>query len=269
MAFSGGADSALLAAVATELLGQERVLCVTAVSPSLPRDELADCSALAFEWGLRWETAATDELADPRYRDNGADRCAYCKTALIDALQRRAVRESARSGGNWTVALGVNLDDLGDHRPGQIVAKERGAAFPLVDAELSKEAVRELSRWLGLRTADKPAAACLASRIPYGTPVTLGVLGMVERAERALRRLGFSQLRVRHHGEIARIEMIEEEIGRALLERAAIAAAVRSAGYRYATLDLESYRSGRLNEALARQRSDRGLEAETTTAEAH
>jgi uncharacterized protein len=148
-----------------------------------------------------------------------------------------------------TVVLGVNLDDLGDHRPGQRAAAERGATFPLVDAGFTKDDVRAVSRQLGLRTWDKPAAACLASRLPYGTPVTVGVLDSVAKAEKALRALGFRQLRVRHYGELARLEVDIEDLPRAVEQRADIVAAVQAAGYRYVTLDLEGFRSGNLNGA--------------------
>lgn len=245
VAFSGGADSALLAWVATDELGPDRVRSVTAVSPSLPADELHHCRTLADEWGLTWSTVATDELDDPDYRANDADRCYHCKEALGVALEPVA-RDAAA-----TVALGVNVDDLGDHRPGQRSAAERGAVFPLVAAGFTKAMVRDVSRALGLRTADKPAAACLASRVPYGTPVTLGVLREVEAAEASLRRLGFSELRVRHHRDTARLEVPLDRLADVVANRAAVVAAVRSAGYRYVTLDLEGLRSGNLNDALS------------------
>jgi uncharacterized protein len=245
IAFSGGADSALLARVATDVLGPERVLCATAVSASLAPEELIDCRALAGEWGLRWRPVSTDELDDPRYSANGADRCYWCKASLLSALAPLAEAESA------VVLLGVNLDDLGDHRPGQQAAAERGARFPLVDVGLTKQDVRAVSRHLGLRTWDKPAAACLASRVPYGTPVSLRTLATVSAAESALRALGFGQLRVRHYGDLARIEVDEGDLGVAVQRRAEVVAAVRGAGYRYVTLDLEGFRSGNLNLALA------------------
>jgi pyridinium-3,5-biscarboxylic acid mononucleotide sulfurtransferase len=245
VAFSGGADSALLAAVATDVLGPGRVQCVTAVSASLAPEELADCGALAQEWGLRWRTVSTDELDDPEYAANGADRCYHCKASLLSALTPLAEAESA------VVLLGVNLDDLGDHRPGQRAASERGARFPLVSAGLSKHDVRAVSRHLGLRTWDKPAAACLASRLPYGTPVTLGTLSAVAGAESALRALGFTQLRVRHYGDLARIELDADDLVAAVQRRDEVVAAVRAAGYRYVTLDLEGFRSGNLNLALS------------------
>ncbi len=244
VAFSGGADSAFLVAVAQRILGVERVHAVTAVSASLATDEAADCRALAAEWGLRWTPVATDELANAAYRINDGDRCYHCKTELMHVLGPIAERERA------TVVLGVNLDDLGDHRPGQRAAAERGAVFPMVDAGLDKAAIRRLSRADGLRTWDKPAAACLASRLPYGTPVTLTVLGTVDRAEGALRRLGFAALRVRDYGDTARIELPLDELGLAVARRAEIVDALHRAGYRYVTLDLEGLRSGNLNAAL-------------------
>lgn len=244
VAFSGGADSAFLAWVATDELGADRVRCVTAVSPSLPADELADCRALAAEWGLAWRTVTTDELDDPAYRANDADRCYHCKEALSIALGPVAADADA------TVALGVNVDDLGDHRPGQRAAAERGAVFPLVAAGFTKAMVRAVSRDLGLRTADKPAAACLASRVPYGTPVTLGVLREVEAAEAALRRLGFAELRVRHYRDTARLEVPLDRLADVLARRQDVVDAVHAVGYRYVTLDLDGLRSGNLNAAL-------------------
>ena len=198
VAFSGGADSSLLAKVAHDTLGRDAVLCATALSPSLAGAEEADCRALADEWDLRWVGVPTSEMEDAAYVANGPDRCARCKTALMDALGPLAAAEGA------TVVLGVNVSDLGDHRPGQAAAAAAGAAFPLVGAGFTKDDIRHWSRLLGLRTWDKPAAACLASRLPYGTPVTLGRLAAVEAAEAALHALGFGQLRVRHHGDAAR-----------------------------------------------------------------
>jgi uncharacterized protein len=195
VAFSGGTDSALLAKVAHDTLGRSQVLCATALSPSLAADEAEDCEALAQEWDLRWTGVPTDEMEDPAYVANGADRCARCKTALMAVLGPLAQREAAR------VVLGVNVSDLGDHRPGQAAAAAAGATFPLVQAGFTKDDIRHWSKELGLRTWDKPAAACLASRLPYGTPVTLGRLQAVDAAESALRALGFNQLRVRHHGD--------------------------------------------------------------------
>jgi pyridinium-3,5-biscarboxylic acid mononucleotide sulfurtransferase len=251
VAFSGGADSSFLAYVATDTLGADRVLCATAVSPSLAREELADCRSLAREWGLRAVEVGTDELADPAYAANDGQRCYHCKTSLMEALAPLAAGVAgATEVGGATVVLGVNLDDLGDMRPGQQAAAERGARFPLVEAGFTKAMVRDCSRSLGLRTWDKPAAACLASRVPYGTRVTIGTLRSVAEAESALRSLGFRQLRVRHYGDTARIEVPGEDLAAVVSRRREVVAAVHTAGYRYVTLDLDGFRSGNLNEAL-------------------
>ena len=245
VAFSGGADSAFLAWVAHDTLGPA-AHAVTAVSPSLAPAELADCRVLAAEWGLRWTTVQTDEMTDPAYVANDPDRCFHCKSALMDVLVPMSQGEGS------TVVLGTNLDDLGDHRPGQQAAAERGAAFPLVEARFTKAGVREASRALGLRTWDKPAGACLASRLPYGTPVSVTTLDQVARAEAALRALGFAQVRVRHYRELARLEVEPDALVVALARRSEVVDAVRAAGYRYVTLDLEGFRSGSLNGALGR-----------------
>jgi pyridinium-3,5-biscarboxylic acid mononucleotide sulfurtransferase len=247
VAFSGGADSALLAAVATDTLGGDRALCATAVSPSLAPDEEADCRALAHEWGLSWVGIPTAELEDPEYVANGPDRCARCKSALMAVLLPLARARAA------TVVLGVNVDDLADHRPGQRVAAAEGARFPLVSVGFTKADVREWSRRLGLRTWDKPAAACLASRIPYGTPVALGTLRSVATAEVALRALGFRELRVRHHGDVARLEVPTGELGAVVARRRQVVEAVQAAGYAYVALDLEGLRSGSLNRVLSQR----------------
>jgi len=245
VAFSGGADSALLAKVATDALGADRVLCATAVSPSLAPAEEAACRRLAREWGLQWVSVPTDELDDPAYVANGPDRCARCKTALMGALAPLAAARSA------TVVLGVNLDDLDDHRPGQQAAAAAGARFPLVEAGLTKGDVRRLSHRLGLETWDKPAAPCLASRLPYGTPVTLGALSAVARAEAALRAMGLREVRVRHHGDVGRIEVGPDDLAAVVGRRDEVVASLRAAGYRYVALDLEGFRSGSLNRVLA------------------
>jgi uncharacterized protein len=242
VAFSGGADSAFLAAVAQQVLGDD-AHAVTAVSPSLAGDEEADCRALAQEWGLRWTPVVTHEMERAAYRINDTDRCYHCKAELMDVVGPIAVASGA------TVVLGVNLDDLGDHRPGQLAADQRGAAFPLVTAGFTKADVREASRSLGLRTWDKPAAACLASRVPYGTEVTVALLTQVDRAEAALKRLGFAELRVRHYGDTARIEVPLERLADVVRLRAQVVAGAKAAGYSYVTLDLEGFRSGNLNNA--------------------
>jgi len=258
VAFSGGADSAFLAWVARDTLGRADAVAATAVSPSLAGDEHTDCAALALEWDLDWIEVLTDEVHQAAYTRNDADRCYWCKDALMAALD--PIVRVAGSHEGATVVLGVNVDDLGDHRPGQRAAHERGARFPLVEAGFTKADVRSWSRQLGLRTWDKPAAACLASRIPYGTEVTVAVLGRIERAEAALHRLGLRAVRVRHYGDTARIEVPLEDLPAVLDRREAVVAAVRRAGYAYVTLDLEGLRSGNLNAALpdtARRRSAR------------
>jgi len=241
VAFSGGADSAFLATVATRTLGAGAAHAVTAVSPSLAGDEEADCRQLAVEWGMRWTPVVTHEMERAAYRLNDTDRCFHCKAELMDVVAPIAVAENA------TVLLGVNLDDLGDHRPGQKAASEGGAEFPLVTAGFTKADVRAASQQLGLRTWDKPAMACLASRIPYGTEVSVSLLSQLDRAEAALRRLGLRELRVRHYGDTARLEVPLADLTSVIDQRLAVVAAVRAQGYRYVTLDLEGFRSGNLN----------------------
>jgi uncharacterized protein len=240
VAFSGGADSAFLAAIAHRTLG-ESAHAVTAVSPSLAGDEEDDCRALAQEWGLRWTPVVTHEMERAAYRMNDTDRCFHCKAELMDVVGPIAAAEGA------TVVLGVNLDDLGDHRPGQKAAADAGALFPLVAAGFTKADIRAASQTLGLRTWDKPAMACLASRLPYGTPVSVGLLTQVDRAESALRRLGFRQLRVRHYDDTARLEVPLDELHSVLAQRDTVVQAIKEQGYRYVTLDLEGFRSGNLN----------------------
>jgi pyridinium-3,5-biscarboxylic acid mononucleotide sulfurtransferase len=241
VAFSGGADSAFLAAVAHRVLG-DRAHAVTAVSPSLAGDEQADCAALAAEWDLRWTPVVTYEMERAAYRLNDIDRCFHCKAELMDVLAPIATADDA------VIVLGVNLDDLGDHRPGQRAAADGGARFPLVEAGFTKAMVREASRQMGLRTWDKPAAACLASRVPYGTEVSVGLLSQVDRAEAAMRRLGFGELRVRHYGDTARIEVPLAALASVVAARDAVVEAIKTVGYRYVTLDLEGLRSGNLND---------------------
>lgn len=241
VAFSGGVDSSFLAVAATTVLEPGAVRAVTAVSPSLAADELGNCERLAREWSLTWSTIETGEMADERYLSNDVDRCYWCKTHLMDGL--------APIVGDATVVLGVNVDDLGDHRPGQQAALERGARFPLVEAGLSKADIRALSKAIGLDTWDRPAAPCLSSRLPYGTPVTLGRLSQVELAERGLRQLGLAEVRVRHHGDVGLVEVPAGEVERAAARRAEIVDVVRHAGFRFVGLDLEGFESGRLNRA--------------------
>jgi uncharacterized protein len=244
VAFSGGADSSFLAWVANDTLGPDRVSCVTALSPSLASFEHDDCARLAAAWGLNWTQVETAEMENAAYRRNDADRCFWCKDALMDALEPIAKQRDA------VVVLGVNVDDLGDHRPGQRAAAERGARFPLVDAGFTKSELRAASHTLGLSTWDKPAAACLASRLPYGTPVEIGVLASVEAAERGLRALGFRDVRVRHYRDLARVEVPLDDLDAMLRVREQVVDTVKAAGYRYVTVDLEGLRSGNLNAAL-------------------
>ncbi len=244
MACSGGVDSTLLAAVAHEELGA-KALVVTAVSPAVPTEEVDSVRALAAERGFRWQAVQTHELSRPGYVTNDGDRCYHCRSELFDALGPLAAAEAA------VIAVGTIVDDLSDHRPGQRAATERGVRTPLADAGMTKADVREAARALGLAVWDKPAAACLASRIPYGTPVTIGTLDSVGRAETALRALGFADLRVRHYGGVARLEVPTDDLPLVLARREEVVEAVHRAGYRYVTLDLEGLRSGNLNAALA------------------
>lgn len=244
VAFSGGVDSGLLADIAHQTFGPGRATVVTAISPTFAAEEREDAAALAAERGWNWRTVETDEMHSAAYRRNDGDRCFWCKSALMDAI------EPILDAPDTVVTLGVNVDDLGDHRPGQQAAAARGARFPMVDAGLTKQDVRDLARAVGLRIWDKPAAACLASRLPYGTPVSLKRLSSVEQAEMGLHRLGFAQVRVRHYGDTARIEVPVEAIGRFVAVRERVVDAVRGAGYRYVTVDLEGFRSGNLNAVL-------------------
>jgi len=241
VAFSGGVDSTFLLAVAVECLGEENVLAVTGLSPSVPAAERDEAAALARRIGAWHQFIETAELAQPGYVANAPDRCYFCKSELYERLGPLARVE----GCAW-VLDGANLDDLGDVRPGREAARQYGVRSPLVEAGLTKADIRELSRGLGLPTWEKPAMACLASRIPHGIPVTIERLTQVERAEAALRALGFRQVRVRHHEAIARIELPPEERGR-LLDPALAADVVdrlKAAGYKYVVLDLEGYRPG-------------------------
>ena len=240
VALSGGVDSALLA-VAAHRAHPERTWAVTADSASLADGELDHCHRFAARWGIPWRPAATAELTDDRYLANDTDRCYWCKSALMDQLAPVATELGA------TVVLGVNVDDLADHRPGQQAARERGARFPLVEAGFTKADVRTLARAWGLDEWDRPAMPCLSSRIPYGTAVTVSLLGRVDRAEAAVRALGFRDVRVRHYDDTARIELPAADLVRAATIADRLVDAVTGAGYRYVTLDLAGLRSGNLN----------------------
>jgi uncharacterized protein len=248
VAFSGGVDSALVLQAAVDALGPERVLAVTGVSPSLARRELDEAKALATRIGAPHRLLATRELEDPRYAANPADRCYFCKSELYERL-----RELAAAEGWEAIADGTNADDTRDVRPGRRAAAERGVVSPLLEAGLGKDAVRALSRRLGLPTWDKPEMPCLSSRIPYGSAVDPQKLRQIEVAEECLRAAGVRGGRVRHHGDLARVELPPADLGR-LADRGfreRIVEGIRHAGFRYVTLDLEGYRKGRLNEALA------------------
>jgi len=246
VAYSGGTDSAYLAYAAYRVLGQ-RMLAVIADSPSLPRKELADAMAFAERHGIPVRVLQTHELETPEYARNDAQRCFHCKSELFTQMEEARVRQ-----GFERLAYGMNLDDRGEFRPGQKAAEMHGALAPLVDAGLNKQEIRTLAREAGLSLADKPASACLSSRIEYGREVTVENLAQVERAEDALHAIGFAQVRVRHHGDLARIEIAREDLGRALtlsmLDR--LTEAVRGAGFLYVTLDTQGYRSGSMNAVL-------------------
>jgi len=249
VAFSGGTDSAYLAWVATSVLGGE-AHCVTADSPSYPSRHRAVAERLARDFSLHHEFIMTGEMEKPEYRANEPDRCYYCKQELFTQLN--AV---ARERGIAAVLDGANADDRGDYRPGRKAARELGVRSPLDDADLTKAEIRELSRRAGLPTWDEPASACLSSRIPYHSEVTPEKLAMIERAEDALIALGFRICRVRHHGEVARVELGPHEMAKALEPetRDAIVRELKAIGYRYITLDLQGYRMGSLNEGVRLQ----------------
>jgi len=243
VAFSGGADSALLLRVASETLG-DRAQAAIAVSETIPTEEVEGAQTLAAEIGARLHTVYTEEMLNASFRANADDRCYHCKQELFTKLGPLAEELGLR----W-LAYGVNVDDLGDHRPGQRAAREWGVRGPLQEAGLTKPEIRSLSRKLGLRTWNKPAMACLSSRIPHGTPIDIPAIRRVEEAERCLRQAGFVQLRVRAHGEMARIEVPLEDLPRFAESglRAAIATRLHEIGYRYVTLDLDGFRSGSMN----------------------
>ena len=246
VAFSGGVDSAYLACVAARALGAG-ALAVTADSSSYPEHHRAMALRLAAQFDLAHEFITTDELARPEYRANPENRCYYCKHELFSRLT-----EVAAARGFRVVVDGNNADDRGDYRPGRQAAREFGVRSPLDEAGLTKAEIRELSRRAGLPTWDEPASACLSSRIPYHSEVTSEKLRTIERAEDALRALGFRVCRVRHHDTLARVEIGRDEMARALEPemRTAIARELRAAGYRYVTLDLDGYRTGSLNETI-------------------
>ena len=246
VAYSGGVDSAFLAAIANEVLG-DKSIAVTAVSPSLAPSELEEAKTLASELGLNFMTLNTKEVEREDYQANNPDRCFFCKDELYSHLIRYAEEE-----GYKFVLNGTNKDDLGDYRPGIEAAKQYGVLSPMVDVNLTKDEIRLLSKDMDLNTWDKPAQACLSSRIPYGTTVTVEALTKIAKAEHFLRTKGFKQLRVRHHDTIARIEMEPTDFQDLISEplRTEITEAFKDFGYSYVTLDMDGFRSGSLNEIL-------------------
>lgn len=247
VAFSAGVDSTLLLRVCVDELGPEKAVAVTAVSESYPSHELAQAKRLARDIGCRLILVDTHELADENYASNPTNRCFYCKQELFTTIFPVAARE-----GLATVTYGANLDDTGDYRPGMQAAKQMGARAPLLEAELGKPEIRAISRYLGLETWDKPAFACLSSRIPYGERVTDEKLQQIDRAEIALVEEGFRQVRVRHHGEIARVEVPPADLPRFFEagRNERIVRRLKEIGFRFVTLDLQGYRSGSMNEGL-------------------
>jgi uncharacterized protein len=249
VAYSGGTDSAYLAWAASRILG-ENAVAITADSASLPESHKRDAEEFARRFGFRHEYIQSREFDNPVYAANNADRCFHCKDELFKRLE-----QVGRERGIPNIVYGVNVDDLGDYRPGQNAAAQHDVKAPLMEAGLRKAEIRELSRLAGLPTWNRPAAACLSSRIPYGTPITIEKIKTVERGEEAVKALGFSQFRVRFHGELVRIEIAPEEMDKALtLEMARKFAAIfKPLGFHYVTLDLEGYRQGSLNETLKRK----------------
>jgi len=246
VAFSGGVDSALLAFLAHQALG-DRALAVTADSPSIPRRQLEEATRFAATLGLPHEVITTDEVDDPQYQENAGNRCFFCKTELYGKMQ-----QMAKERGYAVVFDGTNADDGGDHRPGMTAAEQHHVRSPLLEAGMGKADIRNLSRLAELPTWDKPASACLASRVAYGIEVTSEVLERIEQGEEAVREMGFRQFRVRHHGTLVRIEVSPDELSRALDPRMAarFVTVFKGLGYAFVSLDLEGYRSGSLNAAL-------------------
>lgn len=253
VAFSGGVDSTLLLKVAYDELG-DRAIGATGLSASYAEEEMSEARAIAGEIGANHLMVTTMELDDPRYADNSHQRCFFCKSELYTRLQQVADEK----GFAWIID-GANIDDAGDFRPGMRAAKQLNVRSPLLDVGLNKREIRAISAHLSLRTWDKPAAACLSSRFAYGDPITVEKLRQVGTAERGVRALGFRGFRIRHHGEVARLELPAEQMSRAVELSQEIAIAVRAAGYEYVALDLEGYRAGRMNEVLNARLQPGGL----------
>ncbi|MBJ05606.1 MAG: TIGR00268 family protein [Verrucomicrobiaceae bacterium] len=247
VAFSGGVDSTLILRLAQQELGPNAV-AVTAVSPSLARSDLAAAQALAREIGVVHELLESSETEDPRYRRNDPQRCYFCKTNVYQAI----IDFAGEEGFSW-ILDGTNADDLGDHRPGLRAAREHGVRSPLQEAGIGKSETRAWARELGLSNWNRPANACLSSRVPYGSEVTPAKLAQIEQAEAALRELGFKELRVRHHDQVARIEVTRDQLPRAIEQGDLITEAMRKAGFSYATVDLAGFRSGSMNDVLRKR----------------
>lgn len=254
VAFSGGTDSSLLLKVAHDVLG-DRAVAVTAVSPSQPAHERAEAQAIAQLIGARHVLMESHEMQDPRYTANTPQRCYFCKLSVFGQLVDFARRE-----GYQYVVDGSNVDDLNDYRPGRQAAVELGVRSPLQEAGFTKADIRQLARELGLPNWNRPAAACLASRIPYGTPITPQTLAQVEQAEQVLRQMGLNQLRVRHHGQLARIEVEPPDMTRVLAARDQVVRQLTALGYTFVTLDLAGFRSGSLNQDLTGFKNLSGLQ---------
>ncbi|MGE5509097.1 MAG: ATP-dependent sacrificial sulfur transferase LarE [Chitinophagales bacterium] len=253
VSFSGGVDSTLLLLAVREALGPEQVLAVTARSHTLPDRELARARATAAELGVPHLELEIDELADPEFRQNPPDRCYHCKKTRL-----REMAKEAAARGFFTIVEGTNRDDLSDYRPGLKATEEAGARSPLLEAGLSKADIRELSRAFGLAGWDRPAAACLASRIPYGEEITPARLQMVEEAEDYLADLGFAPVRVRHHGDLARLEVAPADRGRLLEQADTVHERLTGLGFKFVALDLAGYRTGSLNRTLAHPAREQG-----------
>ncbi|MCK5941466.1 MAG: ATP-dependent sacrificial sulfur transferase LarE [Planctomycetes bacterium] len=249
VAFSAGVDSTALLHACREALG-DRVVAVTADSPSLPRSELQEARELAGAIGVRHVVLETDELARDGYRANAGDRCYHCKKELFVQV---AARRAGIAPDDWVVVYGAITDDLGDHRPGQQAAREHGVAAPLVDAGFAKDDVRRYARDAGLSVADKPSFACLSSRVPYGTAIDREMLAQIERAEAVLRAHGFRQFRVRHHERLARVEVGQDELERAFAMREVLGRDLQACGYTFVALDVFGYRTGAMNQMLRQE----------------
>ncbi|MBI1390939.1 MAG: ATP-dependent sacrificial sulfur transferase LarE [bacterium] len=255
--YSGGVDSTFLAKVATDVLG-ERALSAAAISESFSQHERGEARRFAEELGLNYVEVITDEMNNPEYLKNAPDRCYYCKQEMFVHLKKLS-----KETGIKTIAIGVIVDDLSDHRPGQKAAREDGVRMPLAEAELTKDDIRALSARLGVPTWDKPSFACLSSRFPYGEEITREKLAMVEQAEDVLRSNGFRQFRVRHHKDLARIEIPAEDMPRLLEVRDAVYDRLKEIGYAYISMDLKGYRSGSMNETLVQIEPSAALSVST------